>query len=239
MSYLRNIINRRITQKSKKEHLLSARKEGDIKLIQSKDVRKVKNFKGKPVGKNKRVVNNAYLAPITKRTRVANYKEYQEVDKKKQFKPDKNNHKPLKKLENERFIRVVNNLFRNEESVLDQRERMLYNHNMTRELSQKLNGIKFGEDKKIANIIKLAHVAEKQAQVDANEQFLSQFTGPTKSLVEIPQLKQELDPNMKIKTTDLIKADDQEKAIKEFIDKLTRTKSPREQAKIQFNDKNK
>lgn len=200
--------SRRLLNSGKPEHKLSARKNSDINKFKIKPQR-VPEFGGRVPNKTKQVVNNASIHPRMLPSQVARIKFRQEIDHKTGIRqlprrslgvagPEFKKPPPLKKLDSERFVRVANNLFRNEESVLDQADRVTFSINTKREISKRLNGVKVGQDRLISNILTAGHLAEKQADAENDKQFMSEFTGPTKTLVEVPQMKQQLDDNMNI-----------------------------------------
>ena len=248
---IRRKIDKRIADEGKTKNKLSARKEGDIKKIKMK-AKKVPQFKDKPIGKNKRVANNANIPPrmmpsVADRMRFRQHLHQNTVKKPQQGKfnlqfvgADMPNDplssagrsgvtpgslpqdKPVRNLNKKLFARVANNVFRNEESVLDQSERVLHSRAVRRELSKQLNGIKFGEDKKIAELVGAAHIAEKNIIAENEKEFMSEFTGPTKTLVQTPEIKQELDENMKIQKRARPSQDELkfQKGVEQFADKF-------------------
>lgn len=191
--------SRRLLNSGKPEHKLSARKNSDINKFKIKPQR-VHEFGGRVPNKTKQVVNNASIHPRMLPSQVARIKFRQEIDHKTGIRqlPEFKKPPPLKKLDSELYVRVANNLFRNEESVLDQADRVTFSINTKREISKRLNGVKVGQDRLISNILTAGHLAEKQADAENDKQFMSEFTGPTKTLVEVPQMKQQLDDNMNI-----------------------------------------
>jgi len=189
----------RIAHEGKPEDKLSARFKSDIDKIKIDPLKKTK-FKDGFLKKHRRVVNTFIIPPRMTPSKVDRMMFRQEIHQDvgpRPFKLEKSNEK-LEDLDKKRFVRVSNNLFRNEESVLDQSERLIFNRNIKREMSKVLNKAKVGEDNKIADIVKKAHIAEKKIIADSEKNFMSKFTGPTKTLIEVPQIKQQLDDNMNI-----------------------------------------
>ncbi len=189
----------RLLNEGKPEYKSSSRKESDINKIKMK-AKRVPKFGGRIPKGTKKVVNNASIHPRMLPSQVARLKFRQEIEQitGKRKLPKYKKQPMLKKLDSKKYVRVSNNLFRNEESVLDQSERVVFSRNIKREMSQKLNNVKFGQDRKISNILTTAHLLEKQNHADKDKQFISEFTGPTKTLVEVPQMKQQLNDNMNI-----------------------------------------
>lgn len=230
-------IDARLANEGKTDKQTAIRKGGDHEKMKMK-VKKVSQYKGNPPKGMKRFVNNALIPPRMKASMVDNMKFRQEIPQDIGVRPlpkDKQA-KPHKELDNEKFVRVGNNLYRNEESVLDQAERMTHSVLMRRELSKNLNGVKFGNDKEIANKLRIAHVAEKKVIAENEKEFLSRFTGPTKTLVEIPELKQELDEKQNIKRQVFGPDQKSNEAMKSIAKKIGFEgflPNPREQARIQ------
>ena len=190
----------RVKQLSKPEQLLSARNNSDINKIKMK-TRRVKNFSGKLVGKNKRVVNNAFIPYRMRPAKTDMTKFRQELDQKDGVRelPKDKKEAEIDGIDESRYVRVGNNLFRLEDSVLDQGERLIHSRIIRREISQELNKLNQGEHKKIADVLKAAHVAEKHVIAENEKRLLSRFIGPVKTLVEVPEIKQELDEKQQIK----------------------------------------
>lgn len=213
----------RLLNEGKPEYKSSSRKESDINKIKMKSQR-VPEFGGRIPNETKRVVNNASIHPRMLPSQVSRLKFRQEINQETGIRklPKYKKAPMLKKLESNQYVRVSNNLFRNEESVLDQSERTIFSRNIKREMSQKLNNVKFGEDRKISNILTAGHLLEKQSHADKDKQFMSEFTGPTKTLVEVPQMKQQLNDNMNIQKRARPSQKDIELkgTVKKFADKL-------------------
>jgi len=198
-------IDARLANEGRKKEKQGLRKDSNVKKMK---VKPVEQYKGGVPKKMKRYVNNATIPFRMRAAMTDSMKFRQELnhDKPRPLptesgllrRPKDKKAPQLKKLDNERFVRVGNNLFRNEESVLDQAERLTHSRIIRRDISKEIDGMKFGQDREIANILKAGHLAEKKAIVDQQKSFISEFTGPTKTLIQIPEVKQELTQNQEI-----------------------------------------
>jgi hypothetical protein len=190
-------IDKRLANEGRKKENQGLRKDSNVKKMKTKPV---EQYKGGVPKKMKRFVNNATIPFRMRASMTDSMKFRQELNHDKERPLPKDKKAPeLKKLDSEKFVRVGNNLFRNEESVLDQAERLTHSRIIRRDISKEIDGLKFGQDREIADILKAGHLAEKKAIADQQKSFMSEFTGPTKTLIEIPEVKQELTQQQEIR----------------------------------------
>lgn len=183
----------RLIQLSKKQQKLALRPDGDIKKFKQ-PVKPVEHFKGKPPTNFKRVVNNAFRPARMLPSQTDHMKFRQEIPQDMNPRREKQNKAKEEGIkDNDLFVRVGNTLMRNEGSVLDQAERAIFSRNIKRDMVLEINGRKLHDNDNVAEIMTEAHVAEKGAHARDDKNFLSEFTGPTETLVEVPELKQDLD----------------------------------------------
>lgn len=242
MKKINSNLKDRLFNEGKTDKETAIRNGGDYEKMKMK-VKKIKEYNDKTPKGFSRIVNNAVIQPKIKTLKVNNMKLRKEIypydvkqNKIELESKDKNEKKKLNQ-RGENFTRIVNNLYRNEESVLDQSERLTHSVLIRRELSKNLNGMKFKFEKEIANKLRMAHLAEKKVIVDNEKEFMSRFTGPVKTLIEIPEIKQQLDEKQNIKKQFFGSDHKSNEAIKNIAKKIGLGEnflpSSREQAEIQ------
>lgn len=218
--------NKRLLNYGKTEKQTSIRKGGDYEKNKMK-IKKVEQYNGKLPFKNKRVVNNSTIPDKMKSSKTDNLKFRQEIDQEigiRQLPKDKIE-KPIKELKSEYFVRVCNNLFRNEDNVLDQAERLVRDVQMRREVCNDLQKEKKIDNDYSADIITAANLANQKIIVDKENEFISKFTGPTKTLLQIPNVKQELNQNQEVKRRlRLIRKSKKRSKIEKLMKKLEKEK---------------
>ena len=97
------------------------------------------------------------------------------------------------------FVRVGNSLIRGEQSVLDNMDRFVSNNNINvrRQMSKKMDKLKFGSNHKVANMIRDAHIVIRNEDTKSDNVLKYKYNGLNKGEVETPIVKQQLDENFK------------------------------------------
>ena len=239
MSSIREKTSRRLENDGKSEEQGSLRIKGDHMKRRIK-AKKVPVFRGNLLPNHKRVANNSFIPPRMLPSQADRVIFRQEIDQETGTRPLPKNPPSVKlsKLDEKKFARVANNLFRGEESVLDQSKRLIFNHNIKRDMSIELNKLKQFDDKKETEIIKAGNIAEKAVASDKQKQLLSEFTGPVKQLIQIGDVKQILSPREHVRRRiALIDKDVNESQVEKlkrsFMKKLGVRLSPKEEAELQ------
>lgn len=190
MSFV-NKIDKRLANEGKEEFKLSARPKSNVDKIKIK-TKKVDNYKGGIPNKFTRVTNNSFIPYRMRPAKSDKMLFRQESDQAVGPKPVKMDKKEESTYESIGFVRVGNNLVRGEESVLDQAERLTHFRNVRREMSEQLNKLKINDHEGVADILEMANIAEKQVKLNNSRKMMSKFSGETKELIEVPEVKQEL-----------------------------------------------
>lgn len=190
MSFVKKI-DKRLANEGIEKLKLSSRPKSNVDKIKIK-TKKVPNYKGKPPNKFTRVTNNSFIAYRMRPAKSDKMLFRQESDQAVGPKPIKLDKQEKTNYKSTSFVRVGNNLIRGEDSVLDQTERLTFSRNVRREMSEQLNKLKINDHNGVADILEMANVAEKQIKSNNSKKMMSKFTGETKELIEVPEVKQEL-----------------------------------------------
>lgn len=190
MSFVKKI-DKRLANEGIEKLKLSSRPKSNVDKIKIK-TKKVPNYKGKPPNKFTRVTNNSFIPYRMRPAKSDKMLFRQESDQAVGPKPIKLDKQEKTNYKSTTFVRVGNNLIRGEDSVLDQTERLTFSRNVRREMSEQLNKLKINDHNGVADILEMANVAEKQIKSNNSKKMMSKFTGETKELIEVPEVKQEL-----------------------------------------------